>query len=488
MEWTRENRYKRIEEVSQETLSSLKMKVESCQWRQTFHIQPPTGLLNDPNGFSYFNGEYHLFYQWFPLGPVHGLKYWYHTKSTDLVHWENVGVAIKPNKEFDSHGAYSGSGIVKDDKLYLMYTGNTRDENWVRKPYQAMAMLDKEGKITKYPTPVISEVPIGYTDHFRDPKVWELNGTYYAVIGAQRLDESGCVVLYESKDLLSWDFLGEVETDLKQFGYMWECPDYFELDDKGILLFSPQGLEPEGDRYHNIYQSGYLVGETLDIEQRRFTHKKFHELDRGFDFYAPQTMKAPDGRRLLVGWMGLPEIEYPTDENGWAHCLTIPRELQLKDDRLIQKPVAELTKSRKEKSGFAKTIHHDVQNELTGTHFELICELQDMSAASFGIEFRASAEEKTVLEYNKEENKIKLDRSLSGKSFGEEFGTSRSCLINGDVKKIQLFVDTSSVEIFINDGEEVFTSRIFPKPESDEIRFYVNGGHATVTVEKWDLI
>ncbi|MED0747440.1 sucrose-6-phosphate hydrolase, partial [Aeribacillus composti] len=107
MEWTRKQRYRRIEEATKEELNALKEKVNNSIWRQKFHIQPVTGLLNDPNGFSYFNGEYHLFYQWFPLGPVHGLKYWYHTKSKDLVNWQNVGIGIKPNDYFDSHGAYS---------------------------------------------------------------------------------------------------------------------------------------------------------------------------------------------------------------------------------------------------------------------------------------------------------------------------------------------------------------------------------------------
>ena len=119
MEWTREQRYRKIEEATKDELQKLSTRVKSCPWRQVFHIQPETGLLNDPNGFSYYNGEYHLFYQWFPLGPVHGLKYWYHTTSKDLVHWKNAGIAINPNSNFDSHGAYSGSAIEHEDNLYL---------------------------------------------------------------------------------------------------------------------------------------------------------------------------------------------------------------------------------------------------------------------------------------------------------------------------------------------------------------------------------
>jgi len=99
MEWTKEKRYRKMHDVTEEEIKGLAKLVKQCPWRQSFHVQPVTGLLNDPNGFSFYNGEYHLFYQWFPLGPVHGLKHWYHTKSKDLVHWENVGLALEPSNE-----------------------------------------------------------------------------------------------------------------------------------------------------------------------------------------------------------------------------------------------------------------------------------------------------------------------------------------------------------------------------------------------------
>ncbi|MBO1512993.1 glycoside hydrolase family 32 protein [Metabacillus bambusae] len=487
MEWTTEMRYRRIEDVSHETLETIKKKVNSCQWRQNYHIQPETGLLNDPNGFSFFNGEYHLFYQWFPLGPVHGLKYWYHTKSKDLVHWENVGIAIKPDQDYDSHGAYSGSAIEHKDELYLMYTGNTRNELWERHPYQVIAVMNKQGEIKKLQSPVIPEVPKGYTDHFRDPKVWKSGDLFYAVIGAQRENNTGCSVLFQSMNLTDWTLLGEMKTEYEDFGYMWECPDYFDLDGKGVFVFSPQGLKPKGDHYQNIYQSGYLIGQKLDLDTLSFSHGDFHELDRGFDFYAPQTTLSPDGRRLLVGWMGLPEIEYPTDQHDWAHCLTLPRELKVKDGRLLQQPAQELTKLRKDKSVLEATITNETMKAFNGIAYELIFEITDNNATVFGIEFRAKDDEKTVLKYDANTKKIVLDRSMSGDPVGESFGTSRQCSVEGTKMKFHLFVDTSSVEIFVNDGEEVFTSRIFPRSDSDEIRFFANGGSVTFIAEKWDI-
>lgn len=489
MEWTRKQRYRRIEEATKEELNALKEKVNKSIWRQKFHIQPVTGLLNDPNGFSYFNGEYHLFYQWFPLGPVHGLKYWYHTKSKDLVNWQNVGIGIKPNDYFDSHGAYSGSAICHDGKLHLMYTGNTRDENWVRHPYQCLAVMNENGRIEKLQEPVIKEVPKGYTDHYRDPKVWKENDTFYAVIGAQRENKTGCIVLYSSPDLKNWTFEGEVQTKLKEFGFMWECPDYFELDGKGVLIFSPQGLEPKGDEFQNIYQSGYLLGNTLDLKTKVFEHGKFVELDRGFDFYAPQTTIDHKGRRLLVGWMGLPEIEYPTDKDGWAHCLTLPRELTVQNGKLIQCPVKELEALRQDSVNVKDILDDEkkMYEGFNGTTYELICEFTNMQADEVGIEFRSCKDEKTVISYNRKEQKVTLDRTHSGEVPAKEYGTTRTCSVEGDTLKLHLFVDTSSVEIFINDGVEVFTSRIFPRPESKDIRFFARNGKVTLDTTKYNL-
>lgn len=489
MEWTKEQRYRKIDDMSKTEIASLIDLVNHCPWRQSYHIQPPTGLLNDPNGFSYFNGEYHLFYQWFPLGPVHGLKHWYHTKSKDLVHWENVGLAIEPTNEFDSHGVYSGSGIEHDGKLCLVYTGNTRDENWIRHPYQCLAVMNETGEVMKYESPVVADVPNGYTDHFRDPKVWKNDDTFLMIVGAQRENETGCTVLYQSSNLEDWHFKGEIETDLGDFGYMWECPDYFELEDAGVLLFSPQGLKPAGDSYQNIYQSGYVMGSLLDLEENKLDHGEFCELDHGFDFYAPQTMKDPNGRRILVGWMGLPEIDYPTDKNGWAHCLTLPRVLTVKNGKLIQQPAEELKALRENELETNLMLNNEnIEIEgFNGNVYELYAEFTKSTAAQFGVELRVGNGEKTVIKYNTDEKKVIFDRTSSGDAFAEEYGTIRKCAIKADIISFQIFVDVSSVEVFVNNGEEVFTGRIFPDQESKGIRFFSSGGSVRVNTLKWDL-
>lgn len=186
MSWSNEKRYRALRDMTPEEHTRLTEVVNQSPWRQVYHIQPPIGLLNDPNGFSYYNGAFHLFYQWFPYGAVHGLKHWYHTRSTDLATWTDEGLAIEPEMAFESHGAYSGSGIVHEDYLYLFYTGNVRDENWDRQANQCLAIMDKQGNIVKHEQPLLSSPPEGYTTHFRDPKVWKHEDQFYFVIGAQR--------------------------------------------------------------------------------------------------------------------------------------------------------------------------------------------------------------------------------------------------------------------------------------------------------------
>jgi beta-fructofuranosidase len=193
------------------------------------------------------------------------------------------------------------------------------------------------------------------------------------------------------------------------------------------------------------------------------------------------------GRRILVAWMGLPEIEYPTDKHGWAHCLTLPRELTIRNNKLIQTPVKELQELRGEKVEAEAIIYCDsiTLEGFYGETFELIAEFTDSTAEEFGVELRVGGNEKTILKYNKKIKKILFDRSFSGQPVANEFGKVRKCGINSQDIKFHVFADASSIEVFINDGEEVFTGRIFPGKESRGIRFFANGGQVNLKAIKW---
>ena len=153
--WTREEKDQILNERDEKRLSLLHQQIRQSIWRGQYHIQTVTGLMNDPNGFSFFNGKWHLFYQWFPFGAVHGMKHWYHVTSEDLLHWKNEGLAIKPTTPYENDGCFSGSAYVKDNVLYLVYTGNTKDDYGRMVEYQMLAAMDQEGRIGKDAKPII---------------------------------------------------------------------------------------------------------------------------------------------------------------------------------------------------------------------------------------------------------------------------------------------------------------------------------------------
>ncbi|MFU2221994.1 glycoside hydrolase family 32 protein [Streptococcus pluranimalium] len=480
MEWTREERYRRLEDVDKEDYQKLIEQVEKSTYRQTFHIQPKTGLLNDPNGFSYYQERYHLFYQWFPLGPVHGVKYWYHVSSKDLVTWRDEGLALEPDSFYDSHGVFSGSGLVVDDKLHLFYTGNTRTKDWIRIPYQCHAVMNQHGNIRKSKLPLISDSPKGFTDNFRDPKAFEYQGQYICLIGSETTDHRGKIVYYKSEDLVNWDYKGTIKTsNYSNSGDVWECPDYFEQDGQGVLLFSPQGMVAEDENYRNIFQSGYLMGKPIDFGTGQFDHQSFKEFDRGFDFYAPQTMEDHLGRRLLIGWMGLPGVDCVTDRDGWAHCLTLPRELIVENGHLYQRPVKELEGLRKSHSHCSGVLNDEMLTlDETYRTYELRISLTVDDLKYFAITLREGNGEKTIFSYDYIKERLQLDLTDAGETVTADYGRTRSCHFQSDRLDIHLFMDESSLEIFINDGFEVFTSRIYSQIEANNIHIESKGSTA----------
>ena len=190
-----------------------------------------------------------------------------------------------------------------------------------------------------------NDYPDDMSNHVRDPKIFKKNDKYYMVLGARDKEGIGMILLYESADLKNWTCKNSITTPQK-FGYMWECPDYFKVEGRSVFAFSPQGIEAEEYRFANIYQSGYLADVRLpDTSQIRDIYKKFREWDLGFDFNAPQTLEAPDGRRNLFGWAGVSASPYdnePSIREGWQHSKTVPRQLSWKGGILCQKPVREL--------------------------------------------------------------------------------------------------------------------------------------------------
>ena len=482
--------FTKVREDEEKSILEKKEIVEKDFWRQKYHIQGIVGLINDPNGFSQFKGKYHMFYQWNPLGTDHKNKTWAHSVSDDLLHWKRLKTALRPDTWYSKDGAYSGSAIVDDDKLYLFYTGNVKDCDGNRESYQCLA-VSSDGENFERWEPSIVNQPDGYTRHIRDPKIWKKDGKFYAVIGIQSENLEGKAVLYSSENIKDWKFEGEIaganHGKIKDFGFMWECPDYFQLKDektgeiKDLLVFSPQGLESEGDLYNNKYQTGYLFGK-LDYEKPEFEIlSDFVEIDRGNDFYAPQSMEDDKGRRLIVGWMGIPEEEdFPTVKNEWLHCLTLPRELKVIDGKLYQVPIKEMESIRGEKIEFSGKVAGEVKIG-TGTTYELKAKFSDFNS-DFGLKLRTGKNSETILKFDYNDKKFVLDRTK-----GEQPDKRLRKVYLGDISELELtvFVDNSSVEVFINGGAEVFSSRIFPEKDADGISVFTDKD-VNVEIEKWE--
>ncbi len=455
-EWTREERYRVFK--NPEEIRELHERISSSEYRQTYHIQPPTGLLNDPNGFVYHDGYWHLFYQWCPWGAVHGLKHWYHTVSTDLITWTNLGCCIYPDTEYDNKGAYSGSALPTRDSLYLYYTGNHRSEDWVRKAYTCLVDLKDTGRPVKADAPLWGPHP-DYTEHQRDPKILyvEEKGKYYVILGAQTEDKKGCILIYSSESpTKDWDFAGALKVPgFEDFGDMWECPSIEKISGQDVLLFCPQHLTLPG-RGGTQNHNGYLIGH-MDWDTLTFTpdNTQFHVLDFGFDSYAAECAASLEDRNkaTLVAWMGLPDSTYPTDEEDWSGCLTLPRELTVKGRRLIQQPLDGLRNLRGDsidpEKGF---LPKACELELIGRGGDLNLHLFTREDGSGGVS----------IHYDDTAREITVDRSKMEKRFNIDQGESRTRPLPKGLFHLRIFIDASSVEIFVNDGDAVFSSRIFP--------------------------
>lgn len=431
--------------------------ITNSRYRLGYHVIPKSGWINDPNGFTYFNGYYHIFYQHYPYAPEWDPMHWGHARSKDLVHWETLPIALTPGDTEDKDGCFSGTAIEKDGRLYLFYTGhhyygdNDPDHFWQN---QNMAYSDDGLHFTKYENnAIIPKAPSDNTHHFRDPKVWKHNEHYYMIVGSQNTEELGRIIMYRSTDLLNWKYLGPVNESNgeKTEGYMWECPDLFELDDKYVFLFSPQGMEAEKEQYLNLFQNGYFVGD-LDYDTHTFSRGKFKELDHGHDFYAPQTMQAPDGRRILIGWMAMWESEMPEKEDGWSGALTLPRELYLKNEHLYMKPVDEI-KQLRIGEGHHESFTLKEEKLIKQHHYQNEVNLNILNS-DFTVKLRNSKAQLLSFSFDAQNNKFTLYRN-------DKNDYRYSTIEPNSTINIQMFIDTSSIEIFINDGESVFTERYY---------------------------
>ncbi len=466
--------------------------------RPAFHLTPLTGWMNDPNGFSWYHGQYHLFYQYNPYDTEWDAMHWGHAVSHDLLHWTYLPAALAPDASYDSFGCFSGCAAeTPDGKQLLMYTGVRQEGGDKGKEYQTQCIAVGDGKdYTKYEkNPVLGSdaLPEGLSPYdFRDPKIWQTDGgKYRCVVGARRKDKRGVLLQYESTDGFNWRYAGVLAENDGRFGLMWECPDFFPLDGKHVLFVSPQDMLPEGFEYHNGNGTVCLTG-TYDGE--RFTEEHNQAIDYGIDFYAPQTILTPDGRRVMIGWMQNWDTCKTTgyEERPWFGQMSLPRELFLKNGRLYQRPIRELAQYRSGKTVYQNVVLDGKKSleGIEGRTVELDIRIRRADPQEpyrkFILYFARNEHYYSILSFQPYESLLQIDRKFSGSR--RAFIHQRRCLVSGQQGEIhlQVILDRFSAEVFINDGEQVMTATILTSSDAKGISFETDG-KAVMDITKYSL-
>lgn len=414
---------------------------------QKIHFKAPNCWINDPNGFIWYKGWYHLFYQCFPYSAHWGRMHWGHAVSKDLVNWEEKGIALFPSKTDDRSGCFSGSAIEYKDKMYIYYTGvNYTEEDpenincCINDTFTAAQLMitSEDGmkfdNITDKKTviPPIEDKKIGDKNHTRDPKVWRGKDAWYMVLGST-VDKNGRLLFYKSSDLKTWQYLNYCEKD--GFGWMWECPDFFEIDGKGVTIFSPMGFFNDGNGYDSV---AVCMLSSFDENTGKMELSADYQLfDYGIDLYAPQSTTDKDGNRVVIAWARMPEAVI-TEKGEWCGMMCIPRIVDVKNNHVYIRPHTNVKNSFVTKLSAPKKSGYMLKTTLKNG--------ESINVGGYVIK--------------RENDKITTDRSKVFNIKGNYKLIAETPVIN-DGYELEIYVDEHLVEVFINNGEYVISNVVY---------------------------
>lgn len=471
-------------EKAQHEIDNKKNIVEKGKMRQHYHFMAQTGWINDPNGLIYFRGKYHFFFQHNPYNGFWDNMHWGHAVSDDMIHWEYLPLALAPSESYDNHqrgGCFSGSAIEHEGKLFLVYTGSANAGNGLVQT-QCIAYSEDGVCFEKYEGNPVVTPPEGIPgDLFRDPKVWKHEGAYYMVCGASR-DHKAQALLYRSDDMFHWTFFNVLAESRGEWGYMWECPDFYPIGDKYVLMFSPMGA--------GEHTAVYLIGD-FDYKTGKFDCHMHREVDWGLDYYAPQSFLAPDGRRIIVGWAN--EWEWmpfwkdwgPTYREGWCGSFNIPREVHMLEDGTLQfLPIKEVEAMRgnlKQKNALLVTEKETKLTAGDGVCFELKMkiDLEKTDADQLELDLRCDGDRKTVCLFDFKKAEMSVDRNEAD---GWSKGISRSVMYLKGKKELDVHIlsDQSSLEIFTDRYQNNHSNNIFAQDTQNQLRIRAYGGSVAI--------
>lgn len=476
--------------------------------RQNLHLKAPGNWINDPNGFIYYKGLYHLFYQYNPASPVWDTMHWGHAVSKDLIHWEHLGIAMHPSIYEDADGCFSGSAVENEGKLHLFYTGirykdasHTRIEsaqihlasedgfhfdnkNGKEVILPAFPETEGEGHAWDPENPSLDSLIIGDNADTRDPKVWKgKDGFWYMILGTTA-EGRGRVLFFRSRDLENWFFVNSY-TGPSEWGWMWECPDLVATQDANVLIFSPMGLITDGHHHTN-----HAICIPVEFDEKNCTLKNLHHsatapepsseteltpeelaaaqiadqgkyqyLDYGLDLYAPQSTLDAQGRRILTAWLRMPEPAAPDrikqdDEwkdltAPWNGMFCLPRVVEVKEGHIFFRMHPQVRDAFRPLPAEEETdASHDPRSTSLQNHMYAftLSEGQTADLGGYRITLRAG--------------RIFADRSQVYPDY-PEFGTLFATPVLKHGCRIEAVVDRNLVELYINDGEYVLSNTVY---------------------------
>ena len=463
-------------------------------YRPQFHFTPAKNWMNDPNGMVYYDGEYHLFYQYNPFGDKWGHMSWGHAVSRDLAHWEHLPVALQEENDVM---IFSGSAVVDwnntsgfgkngQPPLIAIYTGH-----YTKKPLQNqhIAYSNDRGRTwTKYAgNPVLD---IGEKD-FRDPKViWHEPTKRWVMAVAWPVQRK--IRFYASNNLSSWTHLSDFGPSGSVTG-IWECPDLFSLDGRWVLIVNVGSGGPAGGSSAGQYFVGDFDGNEFKLDAS-FPISGALWLDSGPDYYAAVTwsdVPKKDGRRLSIGWMSNWQYAGDIPTSPWRSAMSLPRELTLQNNdwgvRVAQRPVKELQRLRGKSFRLKKATIPEVnqwvaKNQIAGDQLEIDVAVEP---GEFGLEVLKSGLESTRITSGRD-GKVTVDRTRSGKTdFHRQFSGKYS--VHSRAQRLRVFVDACSVEVFANNGEAILTALTFPGETSRALEFFGDAGLKIEQLDIWKL-
>ncbi len=460
--------------------------------KNTLHLKAPGNWINDPNGFIYFHGKYHLFYQYFPYAPMWGTMHWGHAVSEDLVHWEHLDIALFPTKSYDRNGVFSGSALEVEGKLYLYYSAvrylETEEENihraWKEQFETSQAMLISEdgyhfdnwnGK--RQIIPVLRDDAIGDAVNTRDPKVWQEEGTYYMILGSTYKRTRGRVLFYTSLEGEKWKYAaqyprqspsGQAEKGLSEMeresdkpawrerpednssgawpenvgmpGKIMECPDLFRLGETYVFMGSPMYIGEPGKGYESLSVCSLAEFDRRSCELR--LSGKFQYVDYGMDLYAPQTNVDKDGRRVMIAWMRMPEAVEEEGKKPWNGMMCVPRVIEVENGHIFFRVHPEVDR-------YFSTEPQGTQSIPGDTPCRIQAKLEE-------------GEELNIGGYRiwKEQGAVKTDRS---KVFGKTKGPAVVCSTPEGVEQcnLDIIVEPNLIEVFVNGGQYVISNVVY---------------------------